>query len=359
MKIRNKLTSALLNFFAPSYCWLFVVGCCLLFVAAHSVQAQPSNSCSYPNLVEWPTKNPVWKLCWVDPAKSSGINASGLEIRNVRFRDQLVMSRGHIPVLNVKYKQGGCGGPHLSYRDWLGDAQFFAANNVIRPGYAEPTTPPVTACELPGRDAGEFKGVAVEMLADRLVLTTQMKSAWYRYIIKWIFYADGTIEPRIGFSAVDYFCTTNPHTHHAFWRFDIDLADAENDLIEESNNDKWLPLGESERLKDSAANRSWRVRDTVKNTALEITPGANDAFADKFAVADFWALAYNQAELDDGGAVRGRTGDQAQMSKYINGEPINNGKSNVVIWYRSGTTHNGDGNRCDTVGPTLKVSNQK
>lgn len=262
MRIRTKLKSIFIK--------SIILCVCLLF--AGSVSAQ-QNTCSSPNYVEYPTKNPVWKLCWVDPTKSSGINASGLEIRNVRYKNQLVLNRGHIPVLNVKYKSGGCGAQYFTYRDWLGDPQFFAATNVLSPGYAEPKSSPVTVCELPGRDTGEFKGVAVEKLPDRLILTTQLKSAWYRYIIKWIFYPDGTIEPRNGFSAVDYFCTTNPHTHHAFWRFDVDLGDADNDLVEESNEGKWSSLGELQRLKSPSTNRIWRVRDTEKNTTLTLTPG--------------------------------------------------------------------------------------
>ncbi len=352
-KFGNQLELAFVNFLN-----LFILCLCLLSAAGGAAEAQ-SNTCSHPNLVEWPTKNPVWKLCWVDPRNSSGLNASGLEIRNVRYKNQLILNRGHIPVLSVKYKRGGCGGEYFTYRDWLGDPQFFQANNVLLPGYAEPPASPVTVCELPGHDTGDFKGVAVEKLADRLVLTSQLKSAWYRYIIKWIFYADGTIEPRIGFSAVDYFCTTNPHTHHAFWRFDVDMGDAENDLVEESNDGQWTPLGESAKLRNPATNRIWRVRDTRTNATLKLTPGASEVAADNFAVADLWALAFHEDELDDGGAIRGRFGDQPQMSKYLNGEPISDGKGNVVLWYHSGTFHNGDANKCDTVGPTLKVSLKK
>lgn len=336
---------------------LMIAGFVLIFLSALSVPAQPNelHTCKYPNLVEWPSGKPIWKLCWVRPEQSSGISASGLELRSVYYKNRLVMSRGNIPVLNVKYKIGGCGGPYNTYRDWLGHLQAFEADNPLLPGYAEPKHTPITVCENPGRDAGEFAGVAVEKLSDRLILTSQFRSAWYRYIIKWTFYLDGTIEPRIGFSAVDYFCTRTPHTHHAFWRFDTDIDGAQNDLVEELNLEKYSSLEETHALRDDVNKRSWQVKDSVTKTVLQILPGVADNTADSFAVADFWSLGYNPNEIDDGGAVRGPTGDQPHMDKFINGEPIAKGKGNVVVWYRSGTNHAGDANQCDTVGPTLRL----
>ena len=76
---------------------------------------------------------------------------------------------------------------------------------MIFPGYAEPTSPPLTVCDTGGSagDSGTFTGVAAEKLADRLILTTQLEAGWYRYTIKWRFYLDGRIEPVMGFSAVN------------------------------------------------------------------------------------------------------------------------------------------------------------
>ena len=42
-------------------------------------------------------------MCWVSPTDSSGVDGSGLEITSVFYNGKLVMSRGHMPVLNVKY----------------------------------------------------------------------------------------------------------------------------------------------------------------------------------------------------------------------------------------------------------------
>ena len=92
-----------------------------------------------------------------------------------------------------------------------------------------------------------FSGVAVEKLPDRLVLTTQMQAGWYRYIQKWTFYLDGTIEPRFGFSAVTSPCTSKPHNHHAYWRFDFDINGFPSDLIQEFNTPP--PLWHNKNLK--------------------------------------------------------------------------------------------------------------
>ena len=63
-----------------------------------------------------------------------------LEIRNVYYNGHLVLKRGHVPILNVKYETGGCGGPSLCYRDWQDEQSEFQADNIItQNSYAEPT----------------------------------------------------------------------------------------------------------------------------------------------------------------------------------------------------------------------------
>lgn len=76
-----------------------------------------------------------------------------------------------------------------------------------------------------------FKGVAARRLTDRLILTTQLQTGWYRYFIEWTFYTDGKIEPRFGFAAVNDTCVSNTHNHHAYWRFDFDIDGPNNDSI--------------------------------------------------------------------------------------------------------------------------------
>lgn len=321
-----------------------------LAVAPGTAQAQ---ACAAPNYIAWPATNPVWKLCWTAPPNSLGIDGSGVDLHSVYYRDVKIFHRAHIPVINVKYDPGGCGGSDLSYRDWLNEYQAFEANNVISPGYAEPTVPPATVCNHPGTDAGTFAGVAVQKLADRLVISSQLKAGWYRYIHEWTFFADGTIAPRMYFTAVANACTGLAHRHNAYWRFDVDLGDSANDVIEESSGGMWAPLGEASRKKDTVQPK-WRVRDRLSNHAVELTTGGGDNLADTFAAADAWSLAFRSTEIDDGGATTGVDGDKEHIDNYVNGENIAAG-ADVVLWYRSGSYHAGETAGCDTTGPTMKV----
>jgi hypothetical protein len=324
-----------------------------LWMSAGSVasgQAVPGY-CVAPYKINWPASNPVWSLCWVPPDNSSGVDGSGLELRHVFYKGKRVFWQANVPVLNVKYDPGGCGGPDLSYRDWQNSLMPFDANNVLSIGYAEPTVPPTTVCDHPGTDSGSFSGVAVEKGASQLILTTQMQAGWYRYIQKWIFHLDGTIEPRFGFTAINDYCTTKPHNHHVYWRFDFDIDGFPNDMVEERNT-IWSPkILEFNRNYAPLFGRSWRVRDKVTGRGYLVIPGPTDGVADAWAVADVWALLYRFGEIDDGGATSGPNGNAAHMSNYVNGENING--RDVVLWAHAMNRH-ATGIGCHFVGPTLK-----
>ncbi|WP_445173257.1 hypothetical protein [Microcoleus sp.] len=317
------------------------------------VSAQPIiASCPAPYQIKWPTNAPVWSLCWTPPDKSGGVDGSGLEVYNVYYKGKQVLHRANLPVLNVQYAPGGCGGPSLSYRDWQNQLQPFEANNVLQPGYAEPTISPKTTCDHPGSDAGSFSGVTVEKKPDKLILTTQMTAGWYRYVQKWIFFPDGTIQPQFGFSAVAHPCVDKSHTHHAYWRLDFDIEGAGNDRIDEFNNGIWAALpAENNRLKSPISQRKWRMMDAGTNRGYEIVPlaGQSTQAGDAFAISDTWALSYKSNERDDGGAASGD--NRAQMNKFINGETLN-GKDDV-LWYHISYQH-GSGPTCSLLGPVLR-----
>ena len=318
-------------------------------LASRNADAQP---CDANHTIRWPDTNPVWDLCWTSPELSSGIDGSGLEVSFVRYKGRLVLGHGHLPVINVKYDPGGCGGPDLSFRDWGNELVRFDANNVIRPGYAEPTIPPRTACATPGMDVGAFTGVAAEKLADRLILTTQIQAGWYRYVVSWTFLLDGTIEPGIRFTAINNVCTPLAHYHNVYWRLDFDVDGPENDAIDELNDGVWSTLAaETRRVHSPSTGRHWRVRDKVTGSGYELVPNPDADVADAWSVADLWALRFRETELDDGGATGGLTGDQAHIDRYVNGEPID--IQDVVLWYRAGFRHVGSAD-CELGGPTLR-----
>lgn len=325
----------------------------VLVTAALAVGRQAAaQSCDADHTIAWPDSDPVWQICWVSPENSSGIDGSGLEITSVYYNGKKVLHRGHIPVLNVQYDPGGCGGSNLSYRDWANELVRFEADNVIRPGYAEPTVPPQTVCDHPGTDGGSFEGVAAEKLTDRLILTTQLKAGWYRYIHTWTFFLDGTFQPGFRFTAVNNTCTPRPHHHNVYWRLDFDLEGSANDAIDEHDSGTWSTLTtEAQRLHSPATGRTWRVWDKATGGGYEVIPAPEDEAADAWSVADIWALAYRSSELDDGGATGGDDGDRAHMDQYVTGETID-GKD-VVFWYRAGFRHEGSAD-CEFAGPTVQ-----
>lgn len=321
----------------------------VVLLGARDASAQ---TCDANHTIRWPDQNPIWEMCWTSPVDSSGVDGSGLEITDVTYNGKVVLARGHIPVVNVKYEPGGCGGLELSYRDWNNELARFEANNVIRPGYAEPTVPPRTVCDSPGADVGSFLGIAVEKLTDRLVLTTQVQAGWYRYIYTWTFFPDGAIKPGVRFTAVENVCTPLAHYHNAYWRFDFDIDDPGTDAIDELNDGAWTALPtETRRLHAPSAGRRWRVRDKVTGTAYEIVPSEDADAADAWSAGDLWALAFRATELDDGGATAGIDGDRAHIDRYLNGESVDG--ADVVVWYRTGVRHAGPAD-CELAGPTLR-----
>ena len=332
-----------------------LIGAALLIASAAPAAAQ----CQPPYLVEWPSANPVWRFCWLPPDASSGPSGSGLELSHVFYRNRRVFWRLNMPVLNVIYDQpsGFCG---PTYRDWLYELQAFQADNVIQPGYAEPTKPTLTVCDSPGTDVGTFEGVAVQKLSDRLVMTSQTRAGWYRYINRMTFYLDGRMEPAFGFTAVTYPCVNQAHTHHGYWRMDLDVEGASADRIQERRRflfffKYWATLGtEQTRLRTSSSLRRWRVRDGNTGRAVEVVPGSLDLpGGDGFGGPDVWALLYRGTETDDGGATGGPMGDAQHITPYVNGESISS--RDVVLWYRVGHRHM-SGASCTMVGPTLRLT---
>jgi len=311
-----------------------------------------AQSCDADHTIAWPESNPVWQICWVSPQNSSGVDGSGLEITSVYYNGKKVLDRGHVPVVNVKYDPGGCGGSDLSYRDWANELVRFEADNVIRPGYAESTVPPQTVCDHPGTDGGSFEGVAAEKLTDRLILTTQLRAGWYRYINTWTFFLDGTFQPGFRFTAVDNTCTPLAHYHNVYWRLDFDLEGSANDAIDQYDSGTWSALTtEAQRLHSPGNGRKWRVWDKVTGGGYEVIPAPEDETADAWSVADVWALAFRSSELDDGGATGGAGGDRAHMDGYVTSQNIDG--EDVVFWYRAGFRHEGAAD-CEIAGPTVQ-----
>lgn len=345
---------------------------------AAPASAQP-NCSDHSNsvLLSWPDSNPVWELCWRRPSNSiPQPDGSGIEILDAWYNGHKVLERMHMPILNVEYGPGGCG----CFRDWLdSERRFEAIGSSCGSGCIETTQPPRTVCdcqvdntcdENPDNvcnvDLGSFTGVAIENLSDRVVLTSQTSAGWYRYRPSFAFFADGRIEPEIGFGATPNGCTNANHFHHGYWRIDFDIDDATNDEVSEfavSLSGFGLTTGapppyDVEEGDYKEPGTIWDVRDSVSGRGYRIIPGPTDhllqtsTFDPKpFAKGDYWVLRYDPNEIDDGINFGG--GCSTVLDNFVDGEDVND--ADIVFWYRAGALHPGaEECHCDKVGPIFR-----
>ena len=298
----------------------------------------------------------IWTFEVIRPASSAGTRGSGVELRNVRYKGTKVLARAHVPILNVHYRDDVCG----PYRDWQNDENPFEANGSdVTSGIRICPTPARTIIES-GSDQGNFSGVAIWVEAQEVVLASEMEAGWYRYISKWRLHANGRIKPQFGFAAVSNSCTCQLHFHNCYWRLDFDIAGAGGDTIEEYNNppitaSNWHAKSyERMRLRSSANDRRWRVKDSG-GKAYTLIPGANDGTADAYARGDAWFLRYHSGELDDGHNSTG-SNTEADLDKFDQDENLVS--KDVVLWYAAHFSHDAAHSHATgtLLGPTLEAS---
>jgi hypothetical protein len=290
--------------------------------------------------------SPLWSFLVIRPSASSGTNASGVELRNVRYRGKLVLFQAHAPILNVQYDGNACG----PFRDWLFEESWIQADGTnVAPGFRRSQAPAQTILES-GTDSGNFRGVAIYRQRRETVLVSELQAGWYRYVSRWRFHDNGTIRPRFGFSAVRNTCICNVHHHHVYWRFDFDIGTDVNNEVREFNSpplfppDNWHTFQfEARRLRRPELSRRWQVRNTQTGDAYDLIPGPNDGVADAFAPRDLWVLRFNEGQVDDGiSAAPSQAGlsqanAPADIGRFINGESVAN--QDVIVWYAAHFTH--------------------
>jgi hypothetical protein len=305
----------------------------------------------------------VWHFLVVRPAASSGTNGSGVELRYVDYRGKRVLYQAHVPILNVEYfsdgTEIGCG---PTYRDWQNQETCFDAPlgfDVI-PGYRVCSGPAQTILDS-GSDTGNFRGVAIYVQGQEVVLVSEMRAGWYRYISEWRLHTNGTIRPRFGFAGTANPCTCKVHHHHVYWRLDFDIRTSWNNLVEEYNDPPIIPPSnwhtktyEIRRPNDPGHNRRWRVTNASTGEGYLLVPGSNAGNQTPYGVGDLWVLRWHPGEIDDG---VGFTTNAAQSMAHIDNfktVPELVANTDVVIWYAEhflhDELHGGGGHR---VGPDL------
>lgn len=300
----------------------------------------------------------IWKFLVIRPSASSGTKSSGVELKYVDYKKKRVLYQAHVPILNVRYDNDACG----PFRDWQYQENMFNANgNDVAPGIRVCNVPATTILDT-DIDAGNFKGVAIYVQGQEVVLVSEMEASWYRYISEWRLHSNGTVLPRFGFGAVQNNCVCNIHHHHVYWRFDFDIETPGNNLVQEFNdpilvgNSHWHDKTfEIRRLKDSSRKRKWKVSNSSTGSAYEIIPGVKDGNADSFGIGDLWVLRYHGgSEIDDGVTLTVGTAEECKehIDNFINGESVAN--QDVVVWYAAHFTHDVNVQTGHIVGPTLR-----
>lgn len=287
----------------------------------------------------------LWEFVAIRPAVSSGTNGSGIELRRVSYRGDLVLHRAHVPILNVKYEDNACG----PFRDWQYEEGMLLADpgSDPVPGFRVSPTPVRTIIET-GTDIGNFLGVGVHIEGTEVVFTSEMHAAWYRYVSQWRFDADGTLRPRFGFDAVRNSCTCETHYHHVYWRFDFDIGTHQNNVVQEMNMNPliggrhWQTIDfESRRFRDTGRGRKWNVSNRQTGDGYLVLPGSNDSSSNDqsdapFGRGDVWVVRFRPDEIDDGVVAIGPP-YEAGIDQFVNFEGVDG--QDVVVWYAGHFTH--------------------
>lgn len=281
-----------------------------------------------------------WRFICIRPAASSGVDASGIELRDVRYQGKMVLSRANAPILNVQYERNLCG----PFRDWSWQEGMFDAPGVDVPG----TNGGIRMCTSPpgsilddGTDFGNYRGVAV-WDREEVRLVSEMNAGWYRYISEWRFHDDGVIQPLFGYGATTNSCVCRIHTHHVYWRFDFDIVSAANNNLFENKDGLRKQLTGEGMLLRNGNTQNWVVENAATGEAVIIEPGPLDGNADKFGVGDLWFLqAHVGAEGDDSGQPPNPPPHNffaaARLLPMVNGESIAN--QDVIVWYAGHWRH--------------------
>ncbi|HEX8769566.1 MAG TPA: hypothetical protein VF711_02215 [Acidimicrobiales bacterium] len=307
---------------------------------------------------------PLWDLVVVRPRASSGTNGSGIELRNVEYKGQSVLYRGHLPIATVGYgADGAAAGCASIERVWLREESGFEAP-------AEETDPvagfrvcsgPLQTIVDAEAETGEFRGVALRLDGDELVLVSQMQAGWHRYVSEWRLHANGTIQPRMSVAAVHNPCTCYSHVHHLYWRLDFDIAGMANVVQEHNENpvhgtSSWHTMRfEVPRPRNTDGGRFWRVRSARSSQGYSLMPGAGDGHGASGGAGDVWVLRYDDSEVDDGvGPTVDPAQAPAQLDWFVTGESVHT--EDVVLWYAA---HAAQPEGPARVGPDLVPSNWK
>lgn len=280
--------------------------------------------------IVWPSAaNKLWEL---DYTLADSPDAEGIAVRQVRYRNRLLLYKASLPSLRVQYNGNACG-PYkdpLNYND------------------AQPSSPCPNSrvCSFTYSSGGH----------QCLAVKGYYRIGSYRLVQYFVFVDDGRVLCRLYSAGLQCNAT---HRHHVYWRFDFDIEGASNDIGFEYNTYTpdigWGPgwhvkNPEITRVKNPASRRIWAVMDKGSGRGYFIFPGSNDGVADAFSSRDIWFLRYHGVE-DQHGRLGSASDDG--LAPLVNGENLDG--QDLVVWYCAHLEHHAEdgGDDWHSAGPDI------
>ncbi|MGB5326391.1 MAG: hypothetical protein WBN40_13345 [Pseudomonadales bacterium] len=319
-----------------------------------------------------------WELCWELRAEE-GIVLQEVSYKAPAHTLRSVLKEASLAQVNVAYDDGSPGKRLVT--DTANGAGFGANIRTLLPsdcpgGNLRADNGNNVLCTRVVPRGYAFKSYSIVQQGNLLTLESRATIGPHSYIVRWNFYDDGTIEPRIGMSGDLPLIGSNANhgwlldqsnrvgvgfNTSYFFRLDFDLASTgNNESVEEftvtpsaNRLEKSLSVAkitsESARVVSPDLKRSWRVRENsggVTNSdgrpiSYHLEPlhtahrytGTN---LEAWAQNDFWVTRYNPCErfVVDNPTAGGCASD---IDGFLNGENIDG--ADVVLWYKINYHH--------------------
>lgn len=230
----------------------------LSLTVAGPVWAQESSS----GHLDWES----WKFDW----EVSG--NTGLALRTVTFKDELILGKASMPVLRVKYvKEQVWWNPFT----WFGTRAETGRCGPFQDRISWTNIVPIDRC---GGKKVCIRAHKMEGLG-WLELGVYARIGEYHIYQAWFLSEDGEIHPVVQSRGLS--CVTD-HVHHPYWRLDFDVAGSGLDQVFERNegapDQGWGPgwrkyTNEINTFKQPWTNRVWYVRDHPTGHGVWVFPG--------------------------------------------------------------------------------------
>ena len=283
---------------------------------------------------DWPPNGvSIWSFDW--EVKDN----AGLALRNVKFKNELVLYKASNPVARVKYVRDG---PYVYWDlNWPFKHEWncgpFADQIVWGPSFVIPFGSSHSDYGLqPVPECGNKKVCQKSFTVgdtNWLSISIYARIGAYHLFQAWYLSEDGQILPRMFSRGIA--CPFN-HTHHVYWRLDFDINQAWSNRIFVWNHVGGLEItlykvtNESNDLKNPSTARRWFVQDSQTGHGAWVVPGPSDGSLDAWSFLDVAARRYHCSEDGPWPFGLGELG-------YDNGEGIQ--EKDVVFWYVSHVFH--------------------